>query len=64
MNWEEEIQHIVDCLMETVKRAENAQDDSDQTMIMYNKGVVAGARSVMLRLQVALDEARKSKLTD
>lgn len=64
MNWEEEIQHIVDCLMETVKRAEIAQDDSDQNVNMYNKGVVAGARSVMLRLQVALDEARKSKFTD
>ena len=64
MNWEEEIQHIVDCLMETVKRAENVQDDSDQNVNMYNKGVVAGARSVMLRLQVALDEARKSKFTD
>ena len=64
MNWEEEIEHIIHSFEKEIESVKLDSDQYNKSTYMYINGRADGQKSIISRLQVALDEARKSKFTD
>lgn len=64
MNWEEEIEHVIHIFEEEIEEVKLDTESYDKNTYLYITGQIAGQKSVISRLQIALDEARKNKTID
>ena len=61
MDWENEIEHIIEMFNSDIQDILKEKEDD---LSLYRQGKSVGISQVITRLQIALDESRKSKFTD